>query len=93
MYLPTGVPFDPITVRAMAIAFEAGWRILQLAGLKSGREALAAKIIMAAAKGEHDPRKLVMTALTELGVHRLGRGRFCVAWLRASLPETSLRAN
>jgi hypothetical protein len=43
-FLPNGVPFDPFTVRAMTIAFEVGWRVLQLAGLKSGREALAAKI-------------------------------------------------
>lgn len=93
-FLPNGVPFDPFTVRAMTIAFEVGWRVLQLAGLKSGREALAAKIIVAAANGEHDPRKLVMTALTELGVQRIGRGRFCVAAFTANRsPETTIRPN
>lgn len=69
-FLPKGVAFAPQVERAMGEAFESAWRVIQHAGLSTGKEALAAKIITAAAKGEQDAETLRDLALSELGVHR-----------------------
>ncbi|MPZ39095.1 MAG: hypothetical protein GEU95_13755 [Rhizobiales bacterium] len=69
-FLPQGVVFDLPAQNAMSEALDSAWRIIQNAGLSTGREALAAKIIARALKGERDPEALRDAALSELGVHR-----------------------
>jgi hypothetical protein len=69
-YLPKGVVFDAQALDAMSEALESAWRIIQFAGLGTGREALAAKIISRALNGERDPEVLRDAALSEVGIHR-----------------------
>lgn len=68
-FIPAGVTFNPAEMDAMNQALESGWRVLKHAGYKVGQEALAAKIVLAAADGERDPIRLRDIALAQLGVH------------------------
>jgi hypothetical protein len=69
-FLPRGVTFDSKATTAMSDAFESAWRVVQYAGLLATKEAVAAKIIAAASRGERDSELLRDAALSELGLHR-----------------------
>jgi hypothetical protein len=54
----------------MGQAFDSAWRIVEHARLVTTKQAVAEKIIAAAATGEQDPELLRDSALSALGLHR-----------------------
>ena len=69
-----GTAFDDASLKLLAIAFDAAWRILEASGNrlfrdpKMARDQLAQYVIAQAMDGERDPLRLVASALAFLGV-------------------------
>ena len=69
-----GTAFDDASLKLLAIAFDAAWRILEASrnrlyrDPKRARDQLAQYVIAQAMDGERDPLRLVASALAFLGV-------------------------
>jgi hypothetical protein len=65
-----GTSFEPEAVEAMGEAFDSAWRVVRHSRIPTTQQALAEKIIAAAARGERDPERLRDIALRDFGLHR-----------------------